>query len=72
MTPGDLQARLSGDTRPAWERNKPVYPAPLRPLPPVVNQYITINGVVSGNDVVKALKGVATQKGRTILGVLGQ
>ena len=37
-----------------------------------VNQYITINGVVSGNDVVKALKGVATQKGRTILGVLGQ
>jgi hypothetical protein len=37
-----------------------------------VNQYITINGVVSGNDVVKALRGQATQKGRTILGLLGQ
>lgn len=36
-----------------------------------VNQYITINGVVSGNDVVKALRGQATQKGQTILKLLG-
>jgi hypothetical protein len=37
-----------------------------------VNNYYTINGVVSGNDVVKALRGQATQKGRTILGLLSQ
>lgn len=32
-----------------------------------ITQYVTINGVVSGNDVVKALKGAATAKGQTVL-----
>jgi hypothetical protein len=32
-----------------------------------VTQYVTINGVVSGNDVVKALKNAATAKGQTVL-----
>ena len=35
-----------------------------------VTQYVTINGVVSGNDVVKALKNAATSKGRTVLGLI--
>jgi hypothetical protein len=30
-------------------------------------QYVTINGVISGNDVVRALKKTASQKGQTVL-----
>jgi hypothetical protein len=36
-----------------------------------ITQYITVNGVVSGNDAVKAIRGLATQKGQTILKLLG-
>jgi hypothetical protein len=48
----------------------------INPMTPTVSsaspvtQYITINGVVSGNDVVKALKNAATAKGRTVLGLI--
>ena len=69
ITSKDLADKLSGDNRPDWERNRPK-PQPLRPLP-VVNQYITINGVVSGNDVVKALRNQASSKGQTVLKLIG-
>ena len=36
-----------------------------------VTQYITVNGVVSGNDVVKALRGQASSKGQTVLKLIG-
>jgi len=36
---------------------------------PVTN-YITINGVLSGADAVKAIKKEATLKGRTVLGLI--
>jgi hypothetical protein len=36
-----------------------------------VTQYVTINGVVSGNDVVKALRGQASLKGQTVLKLIG-
>jgi len=36
-----------------------------------VTQYITINGVVSGNEVVKALRGQASAKGQTVLRLIG-
>ena len=40
------------------------------PAAPPVTNYITINGVLSGNDAVKAIKREATLKGRTVLGLL--
>jgi hypothetical protein len=48
-----------------------VPPTSTTSQPIIYNNYYTINGVVSGNEVVKALRGQATQKGRTILGLLG-
>lgn len=48
-----------------------VPPTSTMSQPIINNNYYTINGVVSGNDVVKALRGQATQKGQTILKLLG-
>jgi hypothetical protein len=45
-------------------------PTSSKPSAPVT-QYITVNGVVSGNDVVKALRGQASQKGQTVLKLIG-
>lgn len=67
-TGAELANRLSGNKIPQSKVNYPIKPT----LPaPVVTQYITINGVVSGNEIVKALRGQASLKGRTIAGLLG-
>lgn len=67
-TAAELANRLSGNKIPQDQVNWPI--KPTLP-PPVVTQYITINGVVSGNEIVKALRGQASLKGRTIAGLLG-
>jgi hypothetical protein len=55
------------------KQNQTQYKAgPITPAVNNVTNNYTINGVVSGRDIISALRNDATLKGRNILGLLGQ